>query len=49
MTRRTWDGSTGAYSSAADWAPTGVPVAGDTAVTRPDLVSEGVAFYAPSS
>lgn len=32
MVTRTWDGSVGAYGSAGDWLPAGVPGAGDTAV-----------------
>src|SRR5947208_6317328 len=32
MATRTWDGTVGSFDSAADWSPTGVPVAGDIAV-----------------
>ena len=39
MTTRTWDGSSNAFTSAADWMPTGVPVSGDVAVINAGTVS----------
>lgn len=39
MTTRTWNGASDAFTNGADWSPTGVPVAGDTAVISSGTVT----------
>ena len=39
MTSRTWNGSDGASSNAADWLPVGVPVSGDVATINSGTVT----------
>ena len=41
MTTRNWDGTGAAYSSGADWSPSGVPQAGDVAVISSGTVTIG--------
>jgi len=44
MAVKFWNGSSGAFETAAAWTPTGVPVAGDYAVISSGLVTEVGAF-----
>ncbi len=40
MTQRTWNGSNGSFNDPAGWTPSGVPVAGDTAIINAGTVAE---------
>lgn len=46
MTTRTWNGSAAPFTTAADWAPSGVPVSGDTAIINAGTVSVGASDLA---
>src|SRR3954451_4599114 len=48
MTSRTWNGSNGAYSNAADWLPFGVPVSGDVATINSGTVTATGTDLAPN-
>lgn len=39
MTNRTWNGSNDSFTNAAAWSPSGVPVAGDTAIINAGTVN----------
>lgn len=39
MTTRTWNGTTGNYTDAGSWSPTGVPTSGDTAIISSGTVN----------
>ena len=39
MATKTWNGSNASFNTAADWSPTGVPMAGDTAVINSGTVA----------
>src|SRR4051794_5220066 len=48
MTSRTWNGSNGAYSNAADWLPVGVPLSGDVATINSGTVTATGTDLAPN-
>jgi hypothetical protein len=44
MAIKSWNGSSGAFETAAAWSPAGIPAAGDYAIINSGLVTEGGAF-----
>jgi len=44
MAIKFWNGSSGAFETAAAWSPAGVPVGGDYAIINSGIVTEGGAF-----
>ncbi len=44
MAIKFWNGSSGAFETAAAWSPAGIPAAGDYAIINSGLVTEGGAF-----